>query len=475
MPDAPSPLDDPMLAEVLQHLQALIQLDTSNPPGNEMLVARYLDEVLQSAGIETWLDEPAPGRASLIARIRGDGSSRPLLLMAHMDVVGVEPAEWTYPPFGAEVHDGYVYGRGAIDDKGMLACNLVAMLLVRRAIETSGVLPARDIIFLATSDEEAGGIHGIDWVLEHRADLLDAEFALNEGGRVRIVDGKPLYAAVQCAEKVPHNVIVTARGPGGHASIPLAGNALVRLAKAIARIAQHQEPLELSPVTREFFRGLAELWPDASQRSAMADLASGDADRVESGALALANLPSMDAVLRNGISPTLVSGGTRSNVIPTHCEATLNIRTLPGVAVAEVVDRLRKAIDDPNVTLRVRASGDDAPSSAIDSPMFRAIADSAAALAPGLVTVPYLSTGATDSAALRKAGIACYGILPFPLTQGDEDRMHGADERVSLDALAFGVRLVHGVVTRMGAPVAPDGDGVAPTAPPRLASSTLRS
>ncbi len=138
MPDPTPTPHDPLLQEVLQHLQALIRLDTSNPPGNEVQVARYLDEVMQEAGIETWLDEPAPGRASFIARIRGDGSERPLLLMAHMDVVGVEPEQWTHPPFGAEVHDGYVYGRGAIDDKGMLACNLVTMLLVRRALDANG-------------------------------------------------------------------------------------------------------------------------------------------------------------------------------------------------------------------------------------------------------------------------------------------------------------------------------------------------
>lgn len=449
MPDRSSSRDDALLQEVLQHVQALIRLDTSNPPGNEIAVAHYLERVLDDAGIETWLDEPAPGRASLIARITGDGSARPVLLMAHMDVVGVEPAQWTHPPFGAEVHDGYVYGRGAIDDKGMLACNLVTMLLVRRAIEATGALPARDIVFLATSDEEAGGIFGIDWVMEHRAALLDAEFALNEGGRVRIIDGVPLYAAVQCAEKVPHNVIVTARGPGGHASIPLEGNALTRLAKALARLSTHVEPLALSDVTRDFFAQLAAVWPEASVRQAMGDLASNDAERIEAGARAVRAIPSMDAVLRNGISPTLISGGTRSNVIPTECQATLNVRTLPGVAIDDVLARLRALIDDPHVTLHVRASGDDAPASPIDSPMFRAIAESAASLAPGLLTVPYLSTGATDSAALRKAGIACYGILPFPLTQGDEDRMHGADERVSLEALAFGVRLVHGVVTRM--------------------------
>jgi acetylornithine deacetylase/succinyl-diaminopimelate desuccinylase-like protein len=449
MSDLSFPHDDALRQDVLQHVQALIRLDTSNPPGNEIAVARYLERVLDDAGIETWLDEPAAGRASLIARIRGDGSARPVLLMAHMDVVGVEAAQWSHPPFGAEVHDGYLYGRGAIDDKGMLACNLVTMLLVRRAIDANGALPTRDIVFLATSDEEAGGIHGIDWVMEHRADLLDAEFALNEGGRIRIIDGVPLYAAVQCAEKVPHNVIVTARGPGGHASIPLEGNALVRIATAIARIAAHQEPLALSDVTRDFFAQLAAVWPDATVRQAMADLASNDGKRIDAGARAMRAFPSMDAVLRSGISPTVISGGTRSNVIPTECQATLSVRTLPGVAIEDVLGRLRTVIDDPNVTLHVRASGDDAPASPIDSPMFRAIGETAASLAPGLVTVPYLSTGATDSAALRKAGIACYGILPFPLTQGDEDRMHGADERVSLEALAFGVRLVHGVVARM--------------------------
>lgn len=445
----PSGATDPILDETIAHLQALIRLDTSNPPGNEIAVARYLDEVLRGAGVETWLDEPAEGRASLIARIKGDGSARPLLLMAHMDVVGVEAEKWSVPAFGGELRDGYVYGRGAIDDKGMLACNLMAMLLVRRAMAASGAAPARDLVFLATSDEETGGTFGIDWVLANRRDLVDAEFALNEGGRVRVVDGRALYAAVQCAEKVPHNVVVTARGTGGHASIPHAGNAITRLATAVARISAHREPLALSDVTRTFFEQLSGVWPDATLRLAMADLASGDPARVASGARTLAGVPSMDAVLRNGISPTLIGGGTRSNVIPTEAQATLNIRTLPGEPIDALLDRLRALVGDPDVTLAVRASGDDAPQSPIGSPMFRAIADSVAQLDPRILTVPYLSTGATDSATLRKAGIACYGILPFPLTQDDEDRMHGHDERVPVDSLAFGVRLVHGVVERM--------------------------
>ncbi|MCC6930612.1 MAG: M20/M25/M40 family metallo-hydrolase [Gemmatimonadaceae bacterium] len=445
----PSALSDPILDETVSHLQALIRLDTSNPPGNEMAVARYLDQVLRAEGVETWLDEPAEGRAAFVARVRGDGSQRPLLLMAHMDVVGVEAAKWSVPPFGAEIRDGFLYGRGAIDDKGMLACNLMAMLLERRAIVETGTLPARDLVLLATSDEETGGAYGIDWVLEHRRELVEAEFALNEGGRVRVVDGRPLYAAVQCAEKVPHNVIVTARGPGGHAAIPHGGNAITRLAAALARISAHQEPLHLGPVTRRFFEELSHVWPDAPQRRAMGDVASDDTARAARGARTLSRVPSLNAILRNGISPTLISGGIRSNVIPTEAEATLNIRTLPGERIDDVIERLRELVGDPDVTFRVRASGDDAPSSPVDSPLFRAIAESVAALDGRLRTVPYLSTGATDSATLRKAGIPCYGILPFPLTQEDEDRMHGHDERVPVESLAFGVRLIHSIVNRM--------------------------
>ncbi|HEX4933783.1 MAG TPA: M20/M25/M40 family metallo-hydrolase, partial [Gemmatimonadaceae bacterium] len=360
--DAPR-FTDPLLDETVAHLQALIRLDTSNPPGNEIGVARYLDGVLRAEGVETWLDEPAEGRAAFVARVRGDGSQRPLLLMAHMDVVGVEAAKWSVPPFAGEIRDGFVYGRGAIDDKGMLACNLMAMLLVRRAIAATGTLPARDLVLLATSDEETGGVYGIDWVLEHRRDLVDAEFALNEGGRVRMLDGRALYAAVQCAEQVPHHVIGTARGPGGHAAVPHAGNAITRLATAIARIAAHQEPLHLSPVTRTFFDALSVVWPDAAQRRAMGDIASDDQARVARGARTLARVPSLDAVIRNGISPTLISGGIRSNVIPTEAEATLNIRTLPGERIDDVIERLRAVVADPDVSFRVRSSGDDAASS----------------------------------------------------------------------------------------------------------------
>lgn len=438
------------LWETIAHLQTLIRLDTVNPPGNEIGVARYLDDVLRGADIESTLLEPAPGRAALVGRIRGSGRARPLLLLAHMDVVGVERDKWKTNPFGGELLDGYLYGRGAIDDKGMLATNLETMLLVQRYVIEAGARLDRDLVFVATSDEEAGGVYGIDWLVEHHRDLLEAEYALNEGGRIRIREDAPQYAAVQCAEKVANVVRVTARGPGGHAAIPLPGNAVVRLARALVAIAAHTEPVVLTDVSRGFFAGLAEIWTDERQRAAMRDVASGDSARVASGAATLSHDPYFAAVLRNGISPTILSGGVRSNVIPTEASATMSVRTLPGEPLAVLLARLEAAVADDEVRLTVEGGGDDAPPSPVDSPMFHAIRDSVAALASGVPTVPYLSTGATDSARLRRIGVQAYGLLPFPLSQEDEDRMHSHDERVPVSSLAFGVRLSWEIVRRIG-------------------------
>lgn len=437
------------LWDTVAHLQALIRLDTVNPPGDEIRVARYLDDVLRGAHIETTLLEPAPGRAAIVGRIRGRGHTQPVLLMAHMDVVPVERGKWTTNPFGGEILDGYIYGRGAIDDKGMLASNLQTMLLTQRFAETTPAVPSRDIVFLATSDEEAGSTLGIDWVLKHHADLVQAGVALNEGGRIRVLDGRPAYCAIQCAEKVPYNVVMTATGTGGHASVPHGGNAIARLVRSLARIEAHEEPVTLGDVSRGFFGGLAGVWPDPAIAGAMADVVSNDPKRVAAGARVLSALPALDAVLRNGISPTLISGGIRPNVIPTEAQATLNVRLLPGARIDDLLARLRAVVDDNDVRFEVVSKGSDAPPSPLTGEGYRAICDALAALDPSIVPVPFLSAGATDSAPLRKSGMHCYGLLPFPMEQEDEDRMHGHDERVSVNALGFGVRLTCGIVQRL--------------------------
>ena len=435
--------------ETIAHLQRMIRMNTVNPPGNELAVAKYLESVLRAEGIETHLFEPAPGRAAFVARLKGDGTRRPVIIMGHMDVVGVERDHWSVDPFAAEIRDGYLYGRGAIDDKGMVAASLTTIVLLKRHVVDAGGRLTRDVIFVANSDEEAGGEFGMGWLVEHHRELIDAELVVNEGGRTRIVHGKPLYVAVQNTEKVAHVVTVTARGPGGHAAIPLAGNAIYRLGRALAAIGEHREPVQLTPTTREFFGQLATVWPDADEARAMGDVASGDRQRIERGASILRATPVFDAVLRTGISATIVSAGIRTNVIPTEATAWLNVRTLPGDSIDGVVERLRAAIDDPQVEITVTDRGEESPASDFESPLFSAIAETVKEIAPEMVTVPYMSTGATDSARLRRLGMQALGVLPFPMDQADEDRMHGNDERVPLASLDFGTRLIFGTVYRV--------------------------
>ena len=435
--------------ETLANLQTMIRMNTVNPPGNEMQVARFLEATMKSAGIETHLFEPAPGRAAFVARLQGNGSKQPVLIMGHMDVVGVERAHWSVDPFAAGIADGYLYGRGAIDDKGMLAVNLEAMLLLKRTVIDKGGTLSRDVIFVANSDEEQGGDFGMGWLIANHPELIKAEFALNEGGRTRIVNGRLLYVAVQNTEKVSHVVAVTAHGPGGHASIPLDGNVIFRLARALAKIDAYKTPLYLTPTTREFFTQLARVWRNTEERQAMADVASPDTRRVRRGARILEKTPVFNAVLRTGISPTILEGGIRTNVIPTDATAKLNVRTLPGQSIDGVVAQLRKVVGDPLVEITIADRGENSPASDFHSPMFDAIRESAQALEPSLAVVPYLSTGATDSARLRNWGMQAFGLLPFPMNQNDEDRMHGNDERVPLSSLEFGTRMIYGVISRV--------------------------
>jgi acetylornithine deacetylase/succinyl-diaminopimelate desuccinylase-like protein len=435
--------------ETIRHLRELIHFNTTNPPGNELPLARYLDDVLRGAGIETRLFEPSPLRAVVVARLRGNGAKLPVLLMAHMDVVGVEREHWSVDPFLGDVRDGFLYGRGAIDDKGMLAANLMTMLLLKRGIDAKEITLHRDVIFAATADEEMAGEWGMHWLIANEPEAIRAELALNEGGRTRIVGGKPLYLAVQTAEKVAHVVRLTAHGPGGHASIPLKENAVARLGRAIAAIHATPFPVRMLPTTRQFLVDLSRVWPNEDERAAMADVASDDAERIRRGALVLRRIPSLDAALRTTVSPTMLQGGVAPNVIPTEATATLNVRTLPGDAIEDVVAQLSSIVNDPSVDVTIVERGDDSPSCDIASPMFAAIADAARDLDPDLAVVPYLGTGATDSARMRRWGVATFGVLPFPMEQADEERMHGNDERIPLDALAFGTKLIYGAIVRV--------------------------
>lgn len=436
-------------AETIERLQRIIRFDTTNPPGNELPLALYLESALKDEGIDTTILVPQQNRAQLIGRIRGDGNERPLILLAHMDVVGVQRASWTHDPFAGDVDGGYLYGRGAIDDKGMLAANLMTMLLLKRDLARTGQKLSRDVVFVATCDEESGGEIGMGWLVENHPDLLDAEYALNEGGRTRIIDQGRCYLAVQAAEKISHVVTVTAHGSAGHAAVPLPDNAIGRLGRAIAQLSRHVEPLVLTDITRQFFARLAGIWPNQVERTAMLDLVDPSAARAPDADKVLSQTPVFNAVLRNGISPTVIEGGKQFNVIPDSACVVLNVRTLPGQSLDDAVGRLRAVVTEPGVTVEITQRGIEAPASDPNSAMFDAIAEAAHELDPKIAVVPYLSTGVTDSARLRRLGVQAYGILPFPMPQSDEERMHGNDERIPLESLHFGVRLIHGAVARI--------------------------
>ena len=436
-------------SETIARLQDIIRFDTTNPPGNELPLARYLQKALGDEGMETTLLEPTENRAQLIGRIRGNGAKRPVILLAHMDVVSVEREKWSCDPFAAEIRDGYLYGRGAIDDKGMLAVNLMTMLILKRALSKSGETFSRDVIFIATSDEEAGGKWGMGWLVDQHRDLLDAEFALNEGGRTRIIAGGKTYLAVQSAEKISHVVTVTATGSGGHAAVPLPDNAIFRLARALESLSRYAEPVMLTEITRRFFASLVAIWPDPVEREAMTDLVSGEPTRVEAGARVLSRTNVFNAVLRNGISPATLNAGKQFNVLPASASAVLNVRTLPGQSIDKVVNRMRAVVSEPGVTIEITERGNEAPASDPNSAMFAAIAEATHEVDASIAVVPYLSTGVTDSARLRQLGVQAYGILPFPMEEADERRMHAADERVPIRSLHFGTRMVLGAIRRV--------------------------
>ena len=437
--------------QTLAHLKALIALDTQNPPGNEVLVATYLDRQLRGVpGIETHVLDPGDGRANFVARLRATKpTGRAVLVMGHMDVVGADLSKWTTPPFSPTERDGYLYGRGAIDDKGMLAATLVAM----RALAARRESLDRDIILLATAAEE-GGDQGIERVMTRHFDLIkDAEFALNEGGRIRVRDGRIHTINIQVTEKLSYVVTATARGAGGHGSVPLPDNPIAALARALARVHESKPPVRLNATTREYFARLATVENDASMRQAMEAIAAArDQATVDRAADVLSREPLHNAVLRTGVSLTMVNGGVRSNVIPSEATGTLNVRVLPDGDIRADVAEMNRIGGERAVTFELKGEPQQAPPvSPTTTALFQAMETVGAEMAPGAVVIPFMSTGGTDGAVLRAHGIPTYGILPMPLPMEDELRMHGDNERVPLESLGWAAEYLLRVLAKVAA------------------------
>ena len=428
-------------------LTRYLRINTTNPPGNEIAAARWLQAVLRRDGIEAQIFEPAPGKANLYARLRGDGSARPLILLNHMDVVLASPEYWTVDPFSGLIKDGYVWGRGALDMKGEAIAQLMTMLILKRA----HVPLKRDIIFLATSDEEIGAGVGAAWIAEHQADLVrDAEFLLNEGGVTRADGrGEVEFYGVGTTEKSPFWLDVTARGTAGHGSRPTPDNPVHRLIRALNRIAEWRTPLTVIPAVERSFRDLATIERDSTVRRWLSDIRTALRDSVAVRAIT-ADL-TYNALLRNTISITGVKGSDKTNVIPPIATAAIDVRLLPGQDPATFLAELTRVVGDTGVTVRPQGPNWPATESPIETEMFRAITAVAHARHPNALVTTLMLAGFTDSHYFRRMGIASYGLGPFPLTQGESRGVHGNDERVRIDALRFGVRFYYDVVTRVAA------------------------
>lgn len=399
-------------AETMRHFQALLRFDTTDPPttppGGEKPAVEYLKQVLEAEGIPVQLFALEPNRPNLVARLTGSGKKRPLLLMGHTDTVNVDPKKWTFPPFGATRDGGWVYGRGTLDDKDNLVASVMTLVLLKR----QGVPLDRDVILLAEAGEEGTVRVGIQYMVNEHLKEIDAEYCLAEGGNVVRQGGQVRYAQIQTLEKIPRAIELTARGPAGHASVPLRTNAVVKLSQAVAAVAQWKPPISLNETTASYFRRLTTLSsPEEAERyRALLNpdpKVSGPADDYM-----LDNEPRHGSMIRTSISPTIINAGYRVNVIPSEVKATLDVRMMPDEDPAKFLEQVRKVINDPNVEVAytardVRPSG----TSRLGTEAFAAL-EANVTKHYKATTLPTMSTGATDMAYLRAKNIQCYGISP---------------------------------------------------------------
>lgn len=456
-PVRPAAAEDP----TARLLVDLIRVDTSNPPGHEQQIAELLEPRLKALGFETKIvPTPEAGKAALFARLKGDGSRRPILLAAHADVVGVEREKWSVDPFAGVIRDGHVLGRGAIDFKGGMAVFARAVMMLAE----HHVPLARDVIFLVEPDEEAAQ-YNTTWLAGRNWADMDCEFALNEGGWIiKDAGGRVQYVSISSADKSSVLVLLTARGTSTHASMPRPDSAIFALSRALAKLSAYETPLSITPGTRQFLRTLAKT-SEPPLSSSLATLAAagdaatgrggdaaaaagGDAASIARADAEVSRDPLLHALIRNTFAPVLINGGIRSNVIPGSAQATLNVRVVPGTDVAALRGTFERVIGDPAVTVSfanpaAAAAAGKTGASPEGTDLFRALAREAHAVFPGAEVTPYLFQAGTDAVAWRSRGVPVYGIYPYPITAEDLTRMHGNDERVSIESLAAGTRLIY--------------------------------
>ncbi len=429
-----------------QYLVDLIKLNTSNPPGGETRVAEYLKQVADANGIPCELLGGDPKRLNFVARLKGTGRLRPLLLLAHSDVVPADRRLWTVDPFGAEIKDGFLYGRGAQDAKGLLAAELAVLVEIKRR----GIKLSRDIILLSEADEEATST-GIQWLLQNAPSKIDAEFALNEGGYVLTLKGGQHVFEIQTAEKIPTRMVVTAKGVAAHGSLPRPDNPVLHLAQAIVKLCEAEQPVRVNATTRRYLREMAKL----DEYAWLTPLIPRLENPITAGIAAnqiRARDPEIEAMLRTTVTPTMLRAGRRINVIPNEAEAQLDVRRLPGETKEDLLARFQKTVNDPTITIE-HAATQPIPAtdpSPLTTLLYKAIERAVAKVNNGDVAAPYMTRGATTGSFLRARGMAVYGV-PLFAEDNNESRAHGNDERVSLKAIENGVDLLWQMVLEVAA------------------------
>jgi acetylornithine deacetylase/succinyl-diaminopimelate desuccinylase-like protein len=431
--------------ETVRHLQALLRLDTTNPPGNEMLAVEYLAGVLKAEGIEPIVLESAPQRGNLIARLKGAGEAAPLLLYSHTDVVPAEPEHWRHPPFGGEIHDGFVWGRGAVDMKGTLAQQLMVVLLLRRL----NTPLKRDVIFAATADEEVGGENsfGIAWLVKHHPDLLRAEFGLTElGGYNMEFAGATLYP-IQVAEKGTVWLRVRAHGQPAHASQPRADNVVVRLARAVSDIGRYGLPYHLCDAAAGFFDAAGAAIGGNLGELLLLLKSPAQAETILNGTLKDHPLrPMLAALTHNTAVPTMLNAGYKTNVIPGVAEAVIDGRSLPGHDADSFLRELKAVMGDD---LEYELINTSPPlQTSHQTPLFHLMARALKRHDHQAKVIPYMMTGATDAKYLAPLGVPSYGFAPIQLPPGFDfmNLFHAHNERAPIDGLGWGVQVLYDVV-----------------------------
>ncbi|MGE5305274.1 MAG: M20/M25/M40 family metallo-hydrolase [Alphaproteobacteria bacterium] len=429
--------------EAVRLLRRYIQIDTTNPPGNEIKAAQFFKKIFNSEGIETKVIESAPGRASIYARLRGAGTKKALVLLNHMDVVPADAKLWKEPPFSGLNKDGYICGRGALDMKGPAIVELMSLISMKRQrVPLKG-----DIIFLGTADEEAGGALGAGFVLEKHPELFEGiGLVLNEGGGIRLgSDGRALYYSVGVAEKTPLWLRLTAAGKPGHGSTPGTDLAVNKLVGALSRLIQYQSPVRVLPQVQKFYADAAEL-ESGARRSRFADLRAALEDPIF--AAEFLKEPRHSASVRNTIAITGVKGSPKVNVIPAQAFAEIDVRLLPGEDPKAFIEELRKVIADGSIKIEVLLSFPPATSPP-HAEAIRAITELARRHDGNVPVLTPLGRGFTDCHFFREKGIPCYGFIPMRSTEAGESLVHGIDERVSVENFQWAIRAMVEMVQRL--------------------------